>query len=711
MKYSILFVDDDPLVRDVFQNFAVRLGYAVELASDGLEAIQKARSAHYPVIVTDLCMPGLDGLALLECIRGLSPDSITMLVTGAPEVELPRADAMDCSLAAILRKPLGLADLRNALERACSLYEARRPSGPGHDHILLIEDDPVDERLTLARLSKDLPTVSVHVVRRLDEAEAYLSKRSVQVILTDLNLPDGRGIDAVERLRVAQPEAAIVVLSGAQSEQIAVASLKQGAQDYLLKDSADGPTLKRSIRYALERKQCEARLLDMAYRDSVTSLPNRKLFQDRLVQALARARRGDTELALVFIDLDRFKAVNDTLGHEAGDRLLKIIGDRLTATLRGTDTVARLGGDEFAALLEGAGQGEVTRLAEKIIQTVCEPVQLEGQWVSVGASLGAAAYPAHGFTAEGLLRSADAAMYRSKRNGRGQLHWAQEAADEEARQRLRFETDLRQALLDGDFELYYQPQLELRSGVTVAFEALLRWRRRGQLLNPAQFLPLLEELKLGPTLAEWELRTACALLAEHRQDDWRVALNLSAQQLHPGLPEVLARCLRQYEISATRLEFELTESTLCKDEPASLAVLAQLREMGVRITLDNFGTGHSSLLCLRRLPVHGVKFDGAFLASGGSLDFARSVTGLGHSLGLTVSAEKVEHPSQLDLLVRSGCEVVQGCLVSSPLATAKVGTWLACEQINWGRAAGFEHALTVDLGVFSKLTAPRQLQP
>lgn len=693
MKYAILFVDDDPLVRDVFQKLAGRLGYEVELASEGTQAIQMARSAHYPVIVTDLCMPGLDGLALLECIRGLSPHSITMLVTGAPELELPRADAMDCSLAAILRKPLGLADLQNALERACSLYEARRPSGPGHDHILLIEDDPVDERLTLARLSKDLPTVSVHVVRRLDEAEAYLSKRSVQVILTDLSLPDGRGIDAVDRLRVAQPEAAIVVLSGAQSEQIAVASLKQGAQDYLLKDSADGPTLKRSIRYALERKQCEGRLLDLAYRDAITGLPNRKLFQDRIVQALARARRGQTELALVFIDLDRFKAVNDSLGHEAGDRLLKIIGDRLTATLRGSDTVARLGGDEFAALLEGAGQAEVTRLAEKIIQTVCEPIQLEGQWVSVGASLGAAAFPAHGFTADGLLRSADAAMYKSKRNGRGQLHWAQEAADEEARQRMRLESDLRQALMDGDFELYYQPQLELSSGATVAFEALLRWRRRGQLLNPSQFLPLLEELKLGPALAEWELRTACALLAEHRRESWRVAVNLSAQQLHPGLPEVLAGCLRHHEISPERLEFELTESTLCQDEPTSLVLLAQLREMGVRITLDNFGTGHSSLLCLRRLPVHGVKMDGAFLASGGNLDFARSVTGLGRSLGLSVSAEKVEHPLQLDLLVRSGCQLVQGCLISSPLAASKVGHWLTCERINRGRAHGFEHRL------------------
>ncbi|MCA9795728.1 MAG: diguanylate cyclase, partial [Candidatus Eremiobacteraeota bacterium] len=417
MIKTVLFVDDDAAVRRVFRKMALRLGYQVELAASGVEAITLVRAQNFPVIVTDLRMPGLDGLALLECIRGLSPGSITMLATGAPELELPCPDANDCSLAAILRKPLSYEDLADALERAFALHssEVEGEAECGENRILLVEDDAIDARLTVARLSKDLPAASVTVVARLDEAEGYLDRHKVGTILTDLTLPDGRGVDAVSRLRTAQPDAAIVVLSGSQSEKMAVATLKRGAQDYILKDLADGPTLKRSIRYALERKRSERRLLRLAYHDPVTGLPNRQLFQDRLVQGLARARREHNDLVVVFIDLDRFKAVNDSLGHEAGDRLLKVIADRLSTALRDTDTVARLGGDEFGALLEGANQREVTRLCQRLLAAVREPVMLGSETVSVGASLGAAAFPEHGFTADGLLKAADSAMYKSKR--------------------------------------------------------------------------------------------------------------------------------------------------------------------------------------------------------------------------------------------------------------------------------------------------------
>ncbi|MBS2035623.1 EAL domain-containing protein [bacterium] len=675
-KHPILFVDDESNVRELFRAQAERLGYTVETAQDGVEAIQRVRERHFPIIVTDLYMPGLDGLALLECLRGLSPDSVTMIVTGAPETELPRADARDCSLAAIVRKPWNYHELGQVLERAIQLYQSGRPSGlPGLERILLIEDDPVDERLTIARLSKDVPNFSVHVVRRLDEAEHYLSHQQVQVILTDLNLPDCRGVEAVERLRHVQPGAAIVVLSGAQSEQMAIAALKQGAQDYLLKDLADGPALKRSIRYALERKSCELKLLDLAYTDAITGLPNRKLFHDRLLRAVSRARRNQSELALLYIDLDRFKIINDTLGHEAGDQVLKVVADRLLANLRGTDTVARLGGDEFAALLEGAGQRDVARLAEKLIAAVCEPIEVSGRSVSVGASVGASLYPRHGFTVDGLLRAADVAMYKSKHNGKGRVSWAQAEDDEQARERAELEQDLQQALARGEFELHFQPQMELRDYRTVAFEALLRWRRRGKLIPASQFLPVVAEMKMNEALTHWVLDQACSVIASTPSQAWRVAVNIGAPDVTEGLPLALTRALRSHNIGPERLELELTESVLCQDKQNMAHILSQLHELGVRLTLDNFGTGASSLVALRRLPVQGLKIDGSFLTCGENARFARSVIEVGHALGLRVTAEKVENHAQLDLLIASGCDVIQGCLVADPLDPALLKNW------------------------------------
>lgn len=675
-KHPILFVDDENNVRELFRAQAERLGYAVETARDGVEAIQKVRERHFPIIVTDLYMPGLDGLALLECLRGLSPESVTMIVTGAPETELPRADACDCSLAAIVRKPWSLNELAEVLDRAGQLYQSGRPSGfPGSERILLIEDDPVDERLTVARLSKDVPSFSVHVVRRLDEAEQYLSHQQVQVILTDLNLPDGRGVEAVERLRLIQPGAAIVVLSGAQSEQMAISALKQGAQDYLLKDLADGPALKRSIRYALERKSCELKLLDLAYTDAVSGLPNRKLFHDRILREVSRARRNQSELALLYIDLDRFKVINDTLGHEAGDQVLKVVSDRLLSNLRGTDTVARLGGDEFAVLLEGAARRDVDRLAEKLIKAVCEPIQVCGRSVNVGASIGAALYPRHGFTVDGLMRAADIAMYKSKHNGKGRLSWAQAEDDEQARERAQLEQDLREALTRGEFELHFQPQMELRDYRTVAFEALLRWRRRGKLIPASEFLPIVAELKLNEALTAWVLDQACAVIAATPSQTWRVAVNIGALDVTESLPIAITQALRNHGTGPERLELELTESVLCQDKRNMAQILSRLHELGVRLTLDNFGTGASSLVALRRLPVQGLKIDGSFLTCGENARFAAAVIEVGHALGLRVTAEKVENHAQLELLNAAGCDMVQGCLISQPLESAFLKNW------------------------------------
>lgn len=677
MNSSVLYIDDEPEVRLIFERMASRLGYRVSLACDGSEAIQMVRQQHFTIIVTDLRMPGLDGLAVLECVRALSPSSVTMLATGAPELELPSGKANDCSLAGILRKPFALKQLDSALGRAMKMYQTEQEVREPLSHrLLLIEDDPLDARLTMARLSKDLPELSVQLVGRLDDAEAYLAEHSVGTIIADLSLPDGRGLDAVERLRAVSPDSAIVVLSGMQSEQLALSALQRGAQDYIVKDLADGPTLKRSIRYAQERKACEKQLMDLAYREPLTGLPNRKLFRDRLLQTLARARRHESEFAVVFIDLDHFKVINDRLGHEAGDHVLQITSQRLLATVRESDTVARLGGDEFAVILENARQSDVAQLARRMIAVVCEPIAFQGEQVRVGASVGAAGYPDHGFTADGLLRAADAAMYRSKRAGRGVFHWATVDHDEPIAA-CSIESELKDALAGHALSLQFQPQISM-CGQTVGFEALLRWHRaNGSDVSPAQVVRLLQELGLTSSLTRACVRQACELLASLPAGPWRVALNLTAAQLDAELLSCLSELTEHYGVSPFRLEVELSESSLDgSDDCETAAILAAIRQLGTRVVLDNFGTGASSLTYLKRLPLDGVKVDSSFLTVGTSSHFSRSVVELCKALGLTVAVEKIEGEVPLRHVAGSGCDILQGRWLSSPLNPDQVGRWL-----------------------------------
>lgn len=685
---SILFVDDEPEVGRIFAKMATRLGYQVDVVNSGSDALAIVSTVSYPVIVTDLCMPGVDGLALLEAVRTLSPTSVTMLVTGVPELELPSANAKDCSLAAILRKPFDLAEVEKALTCAFSIHNEQRgeEAKNGNHRVLLVEDDPLDACLAQTLLSRDFPEAEVHTVSRVREAESFLSENAVTTILTDLSLPDARGIDAVSRLRAAGGEAAIVVLSGSQCEKMAVSALKHGAHDYLLKDSTDGPSIRRSIRYAQERKEHERQLVRLAYHDPLSGLPNRKLFRDRLVQALARARREETSLSVVFIDLDRFKVVNDSLGHEAGDRLLRTIADRLSGTLRETDTVARLGGDEFAAFMEGANQVEVTRLCQRLISAVKEPMLLCGELVTVGCSLGAAAFPSQGFTADGLLRAADAAMYKSKKSGRGRLHWAGEQATEEALGRLRLEADLRRAVYKGEFELFYQPQFSTDSREVICCEALLRWNRDGQLHPPSEFIPVLDELKLWEEVGPWILREAC-----REAMSWpsrvAVAVNLSAQQLNDSLPGMVAKALEQSGLPATRLELEITETALVKDQTEAVEVMSKLTKMGVSFALDDFGTGFSSLAYLRRFPVSRLKIDRQFLIDPEHQAVTAAIIKLGHALGLHVVAEGVEVAEQLLTLEAEQCDQVQGYLLARPMSSQKLRGWWAEQHPELERAA------------------------
>ena len=421
-----------------------------------------------------------------------------------------------------------------------------------------------------------------------------------------------------------------------------------------------------------ERKQAEERIAYMAHHDALTLLPNRVLFHERLDEALARVRRHGESLAVHCLDLDHFKGVNDTLGHPIGDDLLKAVAQRLGACLRDSDLVARLGGDEFAIVQSPLRDpNEASALANALIETVSRPYEVRGHEVVVGASIGIALAPADGEASDALLRNADMALYRAKAEGRGTAHFFEPEMDRRIQARRILELDLRKAFAHGEFELYYQPLINLSSNGVSGFEALLRWRHpeRG-MVAPAEFIPLAEEIGLIVPLGEWVLRTACSEAVK-----WptalKIAVNLSPAQFRSrGVVQAVLTALAYSGLPADRLELEITELVLLGETDVNLATLHQLREIGVRISMDDFGTGYSSLSYLRCFPFDKIKIDRSFVRDLSErpdcLAIIRAVAGLGTSLGIATTAEGVETQEQLDRLRAEGCTEVQGYLFSPP---------------------------------------------
>jgi diguanylate cyclase (GGDEF)-like protein/PAS domain S-box-containing protein len=426
-----------------------------------------------------------------------------------------------------------------------------------------------------------------------------------------------------------------------------------------------------------DRRQAEARIIHMAGHDALTNLPNRILFREQMEQALTRVDRGEA-VAVLYLDLDRFKGVNDTLGHPIGDALLCKVTERLRALVRGTDTVARLGGDEFATLQIGVPQPTgATILATRVIEAIDELFDIEGHQVVIRASIGIAISPNDGTKSDQLLKNADMALYRAKSTGRGTYHFFQPEMDAQMQARRILELDLRKALVLGQFELYYQPIVDLVTNKVSGFEALVRWNHpeRG-LVPPDEFIPLAEEIGLIVPLGEWVLKRAC-LEAATWPDNLSVAVNLSPAQLRSRtfVFSVVA-ALEESHLAATRLELEITETVLLQNTEAVLQALHQIRHLGVRIAMDDFGTGYSSLSYLRCFPFDKIKIDRSFVAEldgmNDSVAIIRAVTGLAGSLGMTTTAEGVETKEQLDILRTEGCTQVQGYLFSRPQPTGDI---------------------------------------
>ena len=549
--------------------------------------------------------------------------------------------------------------------------------------ILLVEDNPADAQL-LREFLAEVENTDFELVRveRLGDALQRLGNERFDVMLLDLSLPDAQGLETVTR--AYKQGAPIVVLTGLDDKTLAINALRAGAQDYLVKGQIAAPLLERSIRYAIERHRSEEMIEHYAYYDRLTDLPNRNLLYDRLQQAILAAHRENKLAALLIADVDRFKEINGAVGHQFGDQLLHQIGPRLKATLRESDTVARLGGDEFAMLLPSvADAGAAIEVASKVLKALEDPFLIAGLNIQIEASIGIALFPEHGIDADTLFKRADVAMYMAKETRNGYALYSAEN-DPNSSHRVTLMGELRRAIIEDQLFLLYQPKIDLKTGRVRGVEALVRWRHpQAGIRMPDNFIPLAERTGLITPLTVWVLDKALRQCHAWHQEGLTLgmAVNLSRRNLQAQkLPDQIAGMLEANGVSPADLELEITESSIMANPVRAMEVLSRMTSMGLQFSLDDFGTGHSSLAYLKKLPVNEIKIDKSFVtkmvAQAEDVAIIRSIIDLGHILGLKVVAEGVEDRVTLDKLIALGCDMAQGYFICRPISAEELTRWL-----------------------------------
>jgi len=561
--------------------------------------------------------------------------------------------------------------------------------------LLFIEDTKHDVELALRTLKRD----GLEVEWRRVETEAAMREALAtfipQAILSDYSMPHFDGLAALRLARDIAPDLPFIFLSGTIGEERAIEAMRSGATDYVLKDNIRrlGTAVKRALDDAAERERLrnayEACIQHLANFDSLTGLPNRTLLGDRTVQAIMHAKRSGHSCGLIVLSIDRFKLLSDSYGHVVGDRLLRVLADRLSGVVRAVDTIARLGDGKFAVLAADlARPDDMLGIARKIHDSTGTAFVIDERNVHITLSVGASTFPGDGDDFELLLRNASAAMHRAKEAGGGSsMQFYTESMTFEAAEQIEIEADLRTAIERRKLELHYQPQVGIQDGRVVGVEALMRWKHpeRGY-VSPTVFVPIAEDSGLIHSLGMWGLSEACRQLGEWRRAGHRVrmAVNVSARQFRSdGFAEAVSEALHASAINPALLELELTESALIEDRERAISILRRLKSLGVQVAVDDFGTGYSSLSYLSGLPVDCLKIDRSFVAQttagGRDAAIAQAVISLGHALSLRVLAEGVETAEQLQFLRQHQCDECQGYFFARPRPAEALFQRLACD--------------------------------
>lgn len=549
--------------------------------------------------------------------------------------------------------------------------------------ILFIDRDEREYR-SLAELLSNIHHTDYQLVwhDRLDGALSAILGDDYDLVLLDYFWDGATAQDVLSAAKTQACTAPIVVMTDEMETEVDREAIRAGAADYLIKGHINTQLLERTLRYAIERKRTEQHLTRLAHYDTLTDIPNRILFRDRLEHAIRLADREQGQFALMFIDLNGFKQVNDNFGHDTGDAVIRVCAERLQECMRCSDSVARMGGDEFTLLLENADNGaNIAHIAEKIIERIGAPYHIGGYEMRLGCSIGIAVYPDAGRDADSLLKNADMAMYQAKQQDDSGYRFFTEAMNNAVRQQLRMEAELRAALRLDQLTLEYQPRIDLASGDIVAMEALIRWRHpeRG-LLDAKEFINVAEDTGLIHAIGYWVIERACEdlrLLQNRCRLDLRMAVNLSIRQFRDDqLVHRLASTLSQFNVPGNHLEFELTEASLMDNLDLVSLCTRPLSHLGMTFSLDQFGSGSCSFLHLQRLPIRAVKLDSRFLATLNQSDdeqrLVRAMINLAHNLGKVVIAESVETQAQRDWLQAAGCDQMQGYIFCAPQPVDKV---------------------------------------
>jgi diguanylate cyclase (GGDEF)-like protein len=525
----------------------------------------------------------------------------------------------------------------------------------------------------------------------LDGVQDQILSDDFDVILLDYHWGETNCLDLLNGARSQGCKVPIIVMTHEMEVEVDREAIRHGASDYLIKGHIEYQLLERTIRYAIERKAAEYKLAKLAHYDHLTNVPNRILFRDRLEHAIQLAARDDLSFTLMYLDLDGFKQVNDSFGHDAGDELIQACAERLRACMRKSDSVARIGGDEFTILLEHIDStADIAHIAEKVLEVISRPYQIGSHQVVIGCSIGIAVYPDAGIDVDNLQKNADMAMYRAKLVEGSAYRFFTDAMNVEARRQLLLESELRRALRRDEFCLHYQPRVDIVTGEILGVEALLRWSHpeRG-LVCPAEFMAVAEDTGLIVPLGYWAIHRACQDLKRMQLAGLPpivMAINLSLRQFNDDkLVERIATIAQETGVNVRQLEFEITETAIMENMDLVALCMRALSQLGCRFALDDFGTGYSSFLHLQRLPISTIKIDKGFVADiprkREDATLVKAMVDLAHSLGKEVIAEGVETSEQLALLRDFGCDQTQGFYFCKPLNFEGVSKRLEGEPV------------------------------